>query len=183
MVTRNIPEGAELREFPAARMIAYCYEGKFGPAFVVYKGRQTKAFAHFYYPTSAQRDTALLCIVEREAAAVQVSAKNAAARVHGLTVGDVLYESYGYEQTNVNFYQVVRVPSAISVVVIAIAKDTIEHKDLAMTGTVTPKIDCFAAGGKEHMRRAVDAGIVNGFSGSGCLKKWDGKPKRVSFYA
>ncbi|WP_099597088.1 hypothetical protein [Stenotrophomonas maltophilia] len=36
---------------------------------------------------------------------------------HGLAVGDIVYSVWGYEQTNVTFYEVVRVPSGRSATV------------------------------------------------------------------
>ena len=41
-MARFIPENAETREFPAAAVVAYCYESKRGPALLAYKGRQSK---------------------------------------------------------------------------------------------------------------------------------------------
>lgn len=38
-MARFIPENAESREFPAAAVVAYCYESKRGPALLAYKGR------------------------------------------------------------------------------------------------------------------------------------------------
>lgn len=36
-MSRYIPANAETSDFPAAVVIAYCFEGKSGPAYVAYK--------------------------------------------------------------------------------------------------------------------------------------------------
>ena len=48
------------------------------------------------------------------------------AATHELRCGDIVYSSWGYEQTNVDFYQVVQVVSAKSVRVRRISRRTIE---------------------------------------------------------
>lgn len=41
--------------------------------------------------------------------AVVIPSKQVVENAHGVKVGDISYTSWGYEQTNVNFYQVIRV--------------------------------------------------------------------------
>jgi hypothetical protein len=58
-----------------------------------------------------------------------------------LTVGDVLINSWGYEQTNVDYYQVTALIGKMSVEIRAIAKDSIETD--TMSGFCTPIVDRF----------------------------------------
>lgn len=48
-MSRYIPANAETRDFPAAVVVAYCFEGKNGPAYVAYKGRQGKPARFFSF--------------------------------------------------------------------------------------------------------------------------------------
>lgn len=67
-------------------------------------------------------------------------------------VGDILYSSWGYDQTNIDFYQVVRT-TAKSVWVKKLAKN---HEQIEVDGLcdyVTPIKDCFADDKKPKMHR------------------------------
>jgi hypothetical protein len=51
----------------------------------------------------------------------QMEAQNA----HGIKVGDLFYESWGWEQTNINFYQVVALKGKTTAIIREIARDYI----------------------------------------------------------
>ncbi|EGL3999228.1 hypothetical protein WCZ60_004792 [Escherichia coli] len=183
MKTRQIPQNAETREFPAAAVIAYCFQSGNGPAFVAYKGRQSKPAQRYAFGSAERRDRYLSDYVARETEREEAKrARRQAA--HGLAVGDIVYSVWGYEQTNVTFYQVVRVPSDRSAVVRKIAADITEQPAGSMTGTSTPRPDDFDPMAKEETHRATGWQALNaGKSGRGSLSKWDGRPCRVTWYA
>jgi len=101
-------------------------------------------------------------------------AKKAAARarfVNPYKLGDILHHSWGYDQTNCDFYQVVEVKKA-SVVLRPIGAKTVEGSEGFMSCSLMPEKDAFIE------------------KGSHALSKFD-KPitpdnptilKRVSFY-
>lgn len=181
-MSRFIPINAEAREFPAAAVIAYCYQSDRGPAFVAYKGRQGKPARFFAFGSVERRDDNLAGYVKQEAEREEY--KRARRETgHGLEVGDIVYSMWGYEQTNVDFFEVVRAPSGRSAVVRQIEADTIEDKPGSMTGKTTPKPGQYVALTKEETRRASGLHSLNGGKSlRGDLQKWDGTPRRVSWY-
>lgn len=182
-MTRFIPVNAETREFPAAAVIAYCYESGRGPAFVAYKGRQSRPARFYAFPDAERRDANLADFVKQQTEAEDWKrAKRETG--HGLAVGDILYSSWGYEQTNVDFFEVVRVPTARSAVVRQIEQEIIESGPGYMSGTTTPKPGQFQATAKEATHRAAGLHCLSGGkSARGRLSKWEGKPCSVSWYA
>lgn len=64
---------------------------------------------------------------------------------YGVKVGDVFYDSWGYEQTNIDFYQVVALKGQTTVELRAINK---EHRSIGFcSDMVKPIKDSFKAGG------------------------------------
>ena len=181
-MNRYIPANAETRDYPAAAVIAYCYQSDRGPAFIAYKGRQSK-LAHFLsFQSETRRDEYLATYIHRE---TEIETYKHARREtgHGLAVGDIVYSVWGYEQTNVEFFEVVRVPSGRSAVVLQIEGDTTEDSPGSMTGWTTPRPGQFQAGAKEQTRRVSGLHSLNGGKSTrGDLQKWDGTPRRVTWY-
>jgi hypothetical protein len=96
--------------------------------------------------------------------------------------GDVWASSWGYDQTNVDFYRVIRTTKTM-VVLEAIAKTVREDKKLAMQGTAMPVLD--SGTGREDCRRKVhsyDGSPVIEINSFICASPWDGSPQRVSWY-
>jgi len=181
-MSRFIPENAETRDFPAAAVVAYCYQSARGPAFVAYKGRQSKPARFYAFPNEERRDANLAEFVKMETEREDWKRARREAG-HGLAVGDIVYSSWGYEQTNVDFFEVVRVPSGRSAVVRKIEQDIIESAPGSMSGKTTPKPGQFEATAKEATHRAAGLHtLIGGKSARGSLSKWGGSPVGVSWY-
>ena len=75
----------------------------------------------------------------REKEKVRLEKKSA---TRDLVVGDVLVSSWGYEQTNIDYYQVIRLAGKVSVVLQQIAKQSTPHNH-TMTGKCTPLLNSF----------------------------------------
>lgn len=102
-------------------------------------------------------------------------------RPHEFKVGDVLYSTWGYDQTNVDFYQVVKVISPRMIEMREIAQD--RTMDGYETGKATPRAgDAFLTESKPMRKMASADGYVHLTSYS-CASKWDGRPVRYSSYA
>lgn len=103
---------------------------------------------------------------------------------HDFKVGDILVSSWGYEQTNVQWYQVVGV-TAKSVKIREI-KGRVQETAF-MSGESVPIPDAFIDNlwfGEQKTARINSFGRVNITSdGHITAKKWDGYPKHVSWYA
>ena len=183
-----IPEGSEKIEFPEAKVVAYLYENRNGkPTMLVFKGKAQKPTKHYHYNTSEKRAESLNSYIEDQ---VKIEADKKARReakkaaVHGLSVGDILYESWGYDQTNIEFYQVVEVVSNKTIKIRELKQNqdyssqymsgkTVAIKDQFLNDTIYTK----RISGAYH-DKAYFPGVYHG-----SLSLWDGKPKYYSTYA
>ncbi len=98
-------------------------------------------------------------------------------------IGDILVASWGWEQTNIDFFQVTKVKN--NTVWIRHLKDKkVVNQDQSMTGLVTPIKNSFK--GAEKRRRArmhPEYGVlINAGESYGTLDKWSGQPEHYSFY-
>lgn len=84
--------------------------------------------------------------------------QRAAELAANVKVGDIFVDSWGYEQTNVDFFQVVAKPSAKTVVVREIACRTEENSEMShgMADNVFPARDAFI--GEEQKKRIDNYG-------------------------
>lgn len=105
-------------------------------------------------------------------------------------VGDVVLNSWGYEQTNIDFYQVVSM-TAKKINVKEIRASLVQDTGNSMAGHVTPIKDAFVEDGKELSllvkarvlsNGEVDCHICNPESYY-YFHKYDGRPKYCSWYA
>ena len=94
------------------------------------------------------------------------------------TPGAIAVSSWGYEQTNVDFYEVTRV-TASSVWLRPIAKESVENTEM-MTSRVTPRPGVFTGSEFRKKRPEGDWMRLDSFSSASL---WDGKPARASHYA
>lgn len=126
-------------------------------------GKSAKPWAYYGYATEARRDDGFNrhAIIARDNLAYKAKrkaeAKAQADKPHGLQVGDVVRSSWGYDQTNVNHYQIVNVIGKRTVEVRAVACH--EEATGSMSGRAAPIPGDFVG---EVLRRQVDSrGAVN----------------------
>lgn len=98
--------------------------------------------------------------------------------VHTLKMGDLLFTSWGYDQTNVDFYEVVEVKSKKSVLLRKL-KVTITQ-DGFMCGKTTPLKGEYT--GNAFLKRVAAGNRVKIDDGQNAYP-WDGKGKSCSWYA
>lgn len=91
-------------------------------------------------------------------------------------VGDVIYNSWGYDQTNIDWYQVVEV-KAKSIVIREIAGNSNDHGGPS-GGRTAPRRNDFC--GKPMLKPLDEEGRISFKHGAG--SKWDGKAKSCSSY-
>jgi hypothetical protein len=96
-----------------------------------------------------------------------------------LKPGDIITNSWGYDQTNIDCYQVTRVTEHF-VWLRGIAQETTETG--FMSGETVPKPNCFLCGkdGEERKHKATGQTVCMKY-GSG--SKWDGRKLHCSWYA
>lgn len=93
--------------------------------------------------------------------------------VNLLNIGDILYDSWGYEQTNIDFYQVVDIKGK-SAYIRPIASEIVPGSEGNMSANVRPIKDKFTS--DEVQRKVIQAYGNNVFLKSkfGSISKYDG---------
>ncbi len=112
---------------------------------------------------------------ERAARLAQKKAFN-----HTLKVGDVLYSSWGFDQTNIDFYEVVEVVSAKSVKIREISSITTDEQGSFMTAYKIPAKGKYVD--EAVLKRVGEHNYITICKGQ-WASPWDGKPLRYSWYA
>ena len=143
-----------------------------------------KPILNLAFRTWEQAEERIKRQIEAQAAWQESKRKQAEARKeyqHTLKVGDILYSSWGYDQTNVDFYQVTAVPSVKSVTIRKIGLDMPRGEEGFMCGySAVPLKDRFT--GDPFTKRVTTTGAVK-LTGYSYAWLWDGKEKYVSWYA
>lgn len=177
---RFVPENATIID--DGHCIAYEYEDRRGRlAAVGYRGTSSKPDIHYVYPTPERRRKAIDEWRNRIAdynAYVNERKQARSEFVNPFKVGDILGSSWGYEQTNVDFYQIIAV-TAKTLTIQQMRKDSEETGWLQ--GTCTPRPNDFVKDSKPMVRK-VHSNYINLTSYSGA-SLWDGKPMHWTAYA
>ncbi|MCF6299836.1 MAG: hypothetical protein L3J52_01760 [Proteobacteria bacterium] len=118
--------------------VVYFYQNNTGKHCAIgYKGRAKKPAFNYSYSTNQIRIERVVEWID----AVQNSNKRIRTTVlRDLTVGDVLCASWGWEQTNVDFYKVISLVGKTMVEIVKIGAISVEDKNY-MAGTCKPDID------------------------------------------
>jgi hypothetical protein len=96
-------------------------------------------------------------------------------------VGDIFYNSWGYDQTNIDWYQVVALTKSGKSVKIRPIAGKVKESGF-MSGTTTPMKGKFT-GPAVTKRLMLHNGEPYLPSQYGWTSLWDGKPKHISWYA
>lgn len=141
-------------------------------AVIAYAGKRTKHDAHY---TMRDRARALQWAGEymgKQQARAQRQAERRAEKAakraagHKLKAGDVLRCSWGYDQTNIDYYEVTRLVGARMVEIRKIGAESVNDGGLSMTGDCVPRPGHYIG---EPMRKAVS--------------DYDGQSVRIASYA
>ena len=179
---RYKPDNAEEIHYSDVSAVVYVFESGGKPGAMGFSGRCQKPDFHYRFHTIEKRETHIADWLTRLREVAEEKARQRAVRrafQHDLQVGDVLYSSWGYDQTNVDFYQVTRLKGKTQVVVREI-ESVKTYDDGYMQGHAAASKDAFA--GSELTRRVQLGNRV-------CINSvehawvWDGKPKQFSSYA
>ncbi len=156
------------------------------PCVKIYKGTGYRPIAHYSFGTIEKRDKFIdvqICDARKRIARKAERTTERQQFQHNLSIGDILYSSWGYDQTNIDFYQITKVMGR-KVEIREIAGRLINGEDGFMTGERTAM--------KDHFVDVPRIRIPQGLNGSGLYIKvsecasawlWDGKPQRCSWYA
>lgn len=101
---------------------------------------------------------------------------------HQIKEGDIFYNSWGWEQTNIDFYQVVKATES-TVTIRAIRSKIVELDNRILAGKVVPDAGNFS---DDKLIRKTPYFILDGWHipfKYGIGNTWDGKPIRFTGYA
>ena len=179
---RYIP-GSGTRKVTAknTNAVAYVYELCGAPYAAVFFGNQSKPVGHYKFKSPEKREDYIKRAFEAQANSITSKTKRKAERVkigNKLQVGHILKSSWGYDQTNVDFYQVLEVKSA-SVIICKISSTEIEATGWAQ-GKVVPVIDTFL--GEPFLKRVLDGDTIK-IESYAYARLWDGRPVQYTAYA
>lgn len=180
-----IPKGAIKIADKASDGVVYIFRtSKDRPAAMAFHGKAVKPDWHHSFSNDAARERKIREHFEgrRRWAEWQAERRAERKKPHGFEVGHVLYASWGYDQTNIDFYQVTKIIGAQMVEVRKVSQISADTgNEPWMTGKVVPKLDGFIG---EVLRRRV-----NGRSKSVRIDNvrtaflWDGRPINWTDYA
>jgi len=178
---RFIPEFSSPLEFPEVGAVAYLYEYRNGkPSAIAYSGKRTKPDWQYYFGDDAQRKEYIAKWIDGLNNRARVLAQRKAERENPtqLKVGDILHDSWGYDQTQCDYWQVVWVkPHTVGIR--RISSDIVPGSQGDMCEMRTPAKDRFLIGSEVITTRSSGTRVSHhdGF------RKWDGSPHYCSHYA
>lgn len=154
------------------------------PAVVAFAGQQQKPGKRYYFMKPEQRAKWVEDFVNNQVKRAEEKAQAAAEKKnwkHDLKVGDILVQSWGYEQTNVDFYEVTAL----------VGKAMVEIRELAQSRTHEGFMtgNCAPVPGK-YIGPAMRKRPTRGYEGKAYVKiysfsgatKWDGTVRNWSSY-
>jgi hypothetical protein len=170
--TYDHPEGTDL--------VIWAWEGTLGqdtgkPYAIVFAGKQSKPVWYHSFRTLQQRDDMVRNTIEGYKKSFAEKLRRIEERknfVHDFKEGDILYSSWGYDQTNIDFYQVTKIIGK-AIEIREIAKDVDTHKSHEYSDAVVPVPNHFT--GPPKRKIPTDRCVKLTSFSSAC--KWDGQPK------
>ncbi|MBZ6078853.1 hypothetical protein [Microvirga puerhi] len=177
----QIPTGAVKVTHKNSSAVAYLYTNAHRQiCAVAFYGKGSKPSFRFAFRTEAERERKISEFFQRCGAwdAYRKERRKEKAQPHTLEIGHILVSSWGYDQTNINFYQVTRIVGSHMVELREIGA-TSDATDWAM-GRAVPVLDSFK--GEPFRRRASSHGGVK-INSSQYASVWDGTPQNWTSYA
>lgn len=177
----GFPDSAISTAYENAKAVVYRYSAGGYVYAVAFTGRKLKPSWRYRFANDDACNTYIETWLETEQARIR-EYKAARALVqayqHPLRAGQVLYSSWGYEQTNVDFYEVIRaLPKSVELRQMAATK---RYDGDRMTGTALPDPKHYI--GPSMVRRVHPDEIVS-IDGHRHAYPWDGKPRTFTEYA
>jgi hypothetical protein len=142
------------------------------PAAIAFAGKAMKPAWHYSFHSPTERTQKInLWLQSLEAWETAKEQRRQAARqdIDAVKVGDIYYHTWGYDQTNVNFYQVTS-RTASTFTVRELRQDVKETG--FMCGQAVPLRDDFLEKSAPELHRNLNR-----------LSSWDGRPVYCSWYA
>ena len=140
--------------------------GRKGYGVMGFGGKRTKPDIHYNYPSRALRDKEAKAYAERQAFNEAYAAKQKAVKKnpHTLEVGDLMYTSWGYDQTNVDFFEVTELHGKTMVTVEAIGSRTVRTEAEWGANYVAPNPTIRSGAFTRHRAGADNTIKINSYS-------------------
>lgn len=109
---RYIPSGAQKIAHKLSDAVAYIYERNNVVYGLVFYGKQSKPVFHYRFKSEASRAAEIAKAFESRQKSIEFKKAEKAKRlewVPGFEIGDLFRSSWGYDQTNIDYYEVVAV--------------------------------------------------------------------------
>ena len=181
---RFTPNGATKITDKHSSAVAYTYENNGYICACGFSGKRKKADYRFRFNDTTARIKPVEYHFKNVQAAEKSRKERSAARTsfnHTLTVGDILYASWGYDQTNIDFYQVVEVVGKKSVKIRGIYGSSIRQStgaDYVVASKDSFKDrDVFLNDQNTATLKRVKKGNIISISTFANAYPWDGKEK------
>lgn len=182
--TRWIPQGSQAITHPDGLAVVYWYpaRGNFGA--IAYVGKAAKAAWHYSVKSMDRvNELATQLFKNLEEHRVRIAERRAErTKPHTLKIGDIIHHSWGWEQTQCDYYQVLSV-TPHTAIVRALRSLTV-HDSIyphGMAEMQTCQRDDFAQDAEPFRVTVSGQNYVGLEHGSAGL--WDGKPNYCSWYA
>lgn len=176
-----LPENAVEQDSGGTDAAVYYYDNAAGrPCAIGFHGRAQKPDFHYQFMNKNARAEHVADFIKqrREYQEWKKARRAEKTKPHTLQVGHVLYTTWGYEQTNVDFYQVTKIIGKCTVEVREIASRMVQDTGY-MTGKVIPELDHFTG---EPMRKRAGSDNRIKISSYAHARLWDGKPVNFTAY-
>jgi len=175
---QKMGDDAERVEYPEYGIVAlYKANGSNGkPVGMLFSGKKSKPDWYYRFNDRSRFDRLVEIAVDNAKKKAQVKNESKQTRVdykHSLVVGDILESSWGYDQTNASFYQVLAVTDK-SVKVRSLNKKVVSDTSYGVV-RVVPIPDSFNRHEQAVVKRVSPRGSVK-ISSYEWASKWDGNP-------
>lgn len=186
---RYIPEGALKIAHKATKAVVYLYVNKDGqPTFQAYRARSQKPVMWLRYQTTERRDARVRQFLESEQAKYESQQRRKAERFqpHNLEPGVLFYTSWGYDQTNVTFYEVSKIVGKNTVALQELGSQRANESEGYSHGMADHAVpdQSRKIGKPQRYRVDMEGGTPSmKIHCSAWARIWDGKPLYRSWYA
>lgn len=136
LAARYVPKGSAAVRCKISGAVVYLFERAGKPCAIGYVGSSSKPAIHYSYGNPERRAASVknfleACIASEKRKADRLADKRAAmAKPHGVKVGDVFSASWGYDQTNVDYYEVVELVGKRGVKIREIGSESVSVGDM-----------------------------------------------------
>jgi len=169
----HIPKDAQpTKDVGGTDLEIWTYEGvnPRGPYFggIAFAGKAQKPLWHYTFQSEDKRSDYIKKTIDQRKMIMDVKNKEREERrnfKHSLNVGDILYDTWGYDQTNVDFYQVVAVGEKSVKIRPISSRNTDDSHVVPLPDKFTGPAELKVVGRGNHVR-------VH----SGAAGPWEGRP-------